>query len=90
MESKLTVKEIATIYRRIAKKYEEDESALWYQIKGSCIKKDLLHSVIKQAIAQFNGKQDSLAGGVKMWDRNRAFQKDATRWYDKKNEICRL
>ena len=53
MEAELAVKEIATIYRRIAKKYEENESALWYQIKGKLYQKGFTSSVIEQAIAQF-------------------------------------
>ena len=58
MEAELAVKEIATIYRRIAKKYEENESTLWYQIKGKLYQKGFTSSVIEQAIAQFEMEKE--------------------------------
>ena len=58
MEAELAVKEIATIYRRIAKKYEENESALWYQIKGKLYQKGFTSSAIEQAIAQFEMEKE--------------------------------
>ncbi len=57
MESlELAVKEIATI-RLACQNMKKNESALWYQIKGSCIKK-FTSSVIEQAIAQFEMEKE--------------------------------
>jgi len=58
MEAELAIKEIATIYRCIAKKYEDNESALWYQIKGKLYQKGFTSSVIEQAIAQFEMEKE--------------------------------
>lgn len=58
MESELAMKEIATVYKRISKKYEENESALWYQIKGKLYQKGFSSQVIEKAIAQFEMEKE--------------------------------
>ena len=51
-------KELIQEFFKNLKKYEENESALWYQIKGKLYQKGFTSSVIEQAIAQFEMEKE--------------------------------
>ena len=58
MEAELAIKEIATIYRRIAKKYEIMNQRYGIKIKGKLYQKGFTSSVIEQAIVQFEMEKE--------------------------------
>ncbi len=70
MEAELAVKEIATIYRRIAKKYEENESSALVSNQREVVSKEFTSSVIEQAVRslKWRGRMDLAGIGLKMWD----------------------